>query len=62
MKSQADGSSNAPRGHVRRIRPNDDLVLRPIPPLGLFSLIRFERVGQGIGAKQAAATDGKQFA
>ena len=35
---------------------------RPVPPLGLFSLIRFERVGQGTGAARQAATDGQQYA
>jgi phosphatidylethanolamine/phosphatidyl-N-methylethanolamine N-methyltransferase len=35
---------------------------RPVPPLGLFSLIRFERVGEGAGVARRAATDGKQFA
>jgi hypothetical protein len=35
---------------------------RPMPPMGHFSLIRFERVGQGAGAAKTAATDGKQYA
>jgi phosphatidylethanolamine/phosphatidyl-N-methylethanolamine N-methyltransferase len=35
---------------------------RPMPPMGHFSLIRFERVGQGEGAAKRSATDGKQYA
>ena len=34
---------------------------RPMPPMGHFSLIRFERVGQGAGVTKAA-TDGRQYA
>jgi hypothetical protein len=37
------------------------LERRPMPPMGHFSLIRFERVGTG--ASQAKkATDGRQYA
>jgi hypothetical protein len=32
-----------------------------MPPMGHFSLIRFERVGQGAGVAKAA-TDGRQYA
>jgi phosphatidylethanolamine/phosphatidyl-N-methylethanolamine N-methyltransferase len=40
------------------------LERRPVPPLGLFSLIRFERLGQGAaaGIAKQAATDGRQYA
>jgi phosphatidylethanolamine/phosphatidyl-N-methylethanolamine N-methyltransferase len=38
------------------------LERRPMPPMGHFSLIRFERVGQGAGAAKKVATDGRQYA
>jgi phosphatidylethanolamine/phosphatidyl-N-methylethanolamine N-methyltransferase len=38
------------------------LERRPMPPMGHFSLIRFERVEQGAGLAKKAATDGRQYA
>jgi phosphatidylethanolamine/phosphatidyl-N-methylethanolamine N-methyltransferase len=38
------------------------LERRPMPPMGHFSLIRFERVAQGAGLAKKAATDGRQYA
>src|SRR5258707_1143383 len=35
---------------------------RPMAPMGDFSLIRFERVGQGAGGAEKTATDANQYA
>ena len=35
---------------------------RPMPPMGHFSLIRFERMAAGTGPEKKVATDGRQYA